>query len=101
MNQLDQATQGNAASSEEVAASSEEMSAQAVLLADLVTDLRTLIRGVGSATAEVKEVPRKKKRPHQPQVDVKPTLLKSRKDAESVLPLGDEREGKIGTVSGF
>ncbi len=45
MNQLDQATQGNAASSEEVAASSEEMSSQAVLLADLVTDLRGIVQG--------------------------------------------------------
>lgn len=52
MNQLDQATQGNAASSEEVAASSTEMSSQAVMLANLVTDLRSLIQGEGNIKRE-------------------------------------------------
>lgn len=45
MNQLDLATQGNAASAEEVAASSEEMSAQAKVLVQLVTDLKAIISG--------------------------------------------------------
>lgn len=45
MNQLDQATQGNAASAEEVAASSEEMSAQAVALKGMVTDLASIVYG--------------------------------------------------------
>jgi hypothetical protein len=57
MNQLDQATQGNAASSEEVAASSEEMSSQAVVLADMVTDLRTVIQGHGAEAEGKTEAP--------------------------------------------
>lgn len=98
MNQLDQATQGNAASSEEVAASSEEMSAQAVLLADLVTDLRTLIRGVGAPNEQGHERP--KRRTSVPRSVAKPTLVKHRKEAEDILPLEDS-DRKIGNVSGF
>jgi methyl-accepting chemotaxis protein len=45
MNQLDQATQTNAASSEEVAASAEELSAQAQSLQNLAGDLQGLISG--------------------------------------------------------
>lgn len=99
MNQLDQATQGNAASSEEVAASSEEMSSQAVLLADLVTDLRKLIGGANVGHEEV--LARPTKRAHQPKVFAKPTSLKSKKEAEAILPLDDDRENKIGNVAGF
>jgi hypothetical protein len=47
MNQLDRATQDNAASSEEVAASSEEMSSQAQLLNTMVVELRGLVYGKG------------------------------------------------------
>ncbi len=50
--QLDQTTQSNASSAEEVAASSEEMSHQAVMLADLVTDLRILVKGPQAAAPE-------------------------------------------------
>ena len=43
--ELDQVTQANAASSEEVAAAAEELSAQAGFLRDLVADLDTLVHG--------------------------------------------------------
>lgn len=105
MNQLDQATQGNAASSEEVAASSEEMSSQAVLLADLVTDLRTLIQGkVTDSTPSALRAPRGNVvAMHKPQAPKKPvaSTASRKRDAESVLPLDDSRDGKIGNVSGF
>ncbi|WP_413586772.1 methyl-accepting chemotaxis protein [Bdellovibrio sp. HCB274] len=45
MNQLDQATQGNAASSEEVAASSEKMSDQAQVLKGIINELQVLVHG--------------------------------------------------------
>ncbi|WP_413577771.1 methyl-accepting chemotaxis protein [Bdellovibrio sp. HCB290] len=45
MNQLDQATQGNAASSEEVAASSEKMSDQALVLKGIISELQALVHG--------------------------------------------------------
>nr|BFD60963.1 hypothetical protein CKG001_30700 [Bdellovibrio sp. CKG001] len=101
MNQLDQATQGNAASSEEVAASSEEMSSQAVLLADLVTDLRVLINGVGATKSREASRPIKKSQPPV-KAAFKPTLAKHpKKEAEDILPLEDSKERKIGNVSGF
>jgi len=98
MNQLDQATQGNAASSEEVAASSEEMSAQAVLLTELVGDLRKLVRGLDSA--ETQEKVRTPKRAFTPKATNKPSVAKNTKDAAEVIPF-DDSERKVGNVSGF
>lgn len=45
MNQLDQSTQSNAASAEEASASSNEMSAQAVVMQGLVTELAMVVDG--------------------------------------------------------
>nr|WP_295905758.1 methyl-accepting chemotaxis protein [uncultured Bdellovibrio sp.] len=100
MNQLDQATQGNAASSEEVAASSEEMSAQAVLLAELVMDLRGLVQGNGAEVAQDTVRPRRKSVATVKNT-ARPTLVKHRKEAEEILPLEDAGERKVGNVSGF
>jgi methyl-accepting chemotaxis protein len=100
MNQLDQATQGNAASSEEVAASSEEMSAQAVLLADLVVDLRAIIQGEGQVEEKKERVTKRKV--FTPKSVSSTQHLK--KEAASMLPLddGDEMPGrKVGNLSGF
>ncbi len=102
MNQLDQATQGNAASSEEVAASSEEMSSQAVLLADLVVDLRALIQGKGAAA---KEAPEKKVKQAKKNQNVKAPVKKvssiAKKDVSDIIPFDDEDGRKVGNVSGF
>ncbi|MEN0059018.1 MAG: methyl-accepting chemotaxis protein [Bdellovibrio sp.] len=103
MNQLDQATQGNAASSEEVAASSEEMSAQAVLLADLVTDLRGLVQGEGNVQKRPQESTRRPA--NKPLAAVKsfhkPKAVNPKKEAEEILPLEDAPDRKVGNVSGF
>ncbi|WP_373999187.1 methyl-accepting chemotaxis protein [Bdellovibrio bacteriovorus] len=98
MNQLDQATQGNAASSEEVAASSEEMSAQAVSLADLVVDLRTLVQGVGSAQRAAPASQSKAPLAFKP--SMKTAMVKRKTEMESVLPLEDG-DRKVGNVAGF
>ena len=45
MNQLDQSTQSNAASAEEASSSSNEMSAQAVVMQGLVTELAMVVDG--------------------------------------------------------
>lgn len=50
MNDLDQATQRNAATSEEVAASSDQMSKQAQAMNDVVQDLNRLIHGANTAS---------------------------------------------------
>ncbi len=99
MNQLDQATQGNAASSEEVAASSEEMSAQAVTLADLAGDLHTLILGAGHGNE--KTVSRKPKKVAVVKQFVKPAVTKHKKEFESMLPMDDADDRKVGTAAGF
>lgn len=102
MNQLDQATQGNAASSEEVAASSEEMSSQAVLLAELVVDLRNLIQGNGSVA---KEAPERKTKPVKTYKNVSKPLKKvnpvAKKNVSDIIPFDDQDDRKVGNVSGF
>lgn len=99
MNQLDQATQGNAASSEEVAASSEEMSAQAVMLADLASDLHTLIQGEGSGNA--KPAAKTPKKLAVVKSVSKPNRVKHKKDMEAILPMEDSADRKVGNASGF
>lgn len=53
MNQLDQVTQVNAASSEEAAASAEELSAQAESLSTAIQTLVQVVRGAGSSVQSV------------------------------------------------
>jgi methyl-accepting chemotaxis protein len=102
MNQLDQATQGNAASSEEVAASSEEMSAQAVLLADLVVDLRAIVQGQGNV--EEKPVTKNIKNKKTFVAKATPSTRTHKHELATVLPLDDGEENqprKVGNVAGF
>lgn len=61
MNQLDQVTQVNAATSEEAAASAEQLSAQAVMLSNVVAELVIAVRGgspdaVASSSSNVRSI---------------------------------------------
>ena len=119
MNQLDQATQGNAASAEEAAAASEEMSAEANTLRD---EMKTLIFIVEGNTAiedfndthhiQHHTYQNKKKlndkvhnngnqfKQHQKFKLTRPN--KTARTAEEAIPFSDEKESaKISDTSGF
>jgi Methyl-accepting chemotaxis protein (MCP) signalling domain len=115
MNQLDQATQGNAASAEEAAAASEEMSAEAHILED---EMRTLILIIeGNTVTENLNVSQhhlyqnKKKlkdkihSANQFKQHQKLKLTRANriaKAAEEAIPFSDEKESaKISNTSGF
>ncbi|WP_374080272.1 methyl-accepting chemotaxis protein [Bdellovibrio bacteriovorus] len=108
MNQLDQGSQANAASSEEVAASAEEISAQARHMKGMVQGLNAVILGTGeeapkseaSPKAPSKVVPFKKKET----VSKTPVAVgkKSQSGAAAVIPFDDEDSPrKVGTTDGF
>jgi methyl-accepting chemotaxis protein len=103
MNQLDQATQGNAASSEEVAASSDEMSSQAISLAGLVRELKALVDGKSDREEPQLMKPVSLTKSTSAKAPVKLVRKERKPSAEEVLPLGDDSSSsrKIGDVSGF
>ncbi len=131
MNELDQATQRNAATSEEVAASSDSMMAQAVDLQNLVQELNQLIHGGDASVASNQSVSKQSPRVSQPIAKTRPNGIKllknkntsvasrpnpsarlsplnsmtprSKRNAEEVIPFGDDQDGdgKIGNISGF
>jgi hypothetical protein len=96
MNQLDQVTQINAATSEEAAASAQELSAQATQLSHTVEVLVTTIKGRSSASAEQEFVPKQKRRSN-----VLP--MEQLRRAASTASHSSERESstKIGDTVGF
>jgi septal ring factor EnvC (AmiA/AmiB activator) len=98
MNQLDQVTQINAATSEEAAASAQELSAQATQLTHTVDVLVTTVKGSGakipSAEQNIVPAPRMKTGKVIP-------MHKTKRSAASAIPFDDESEGKIGNTSGF
>jgi len=113
MNEIDQATQRNAAASEEVASSSDEMNSQASTLQDLVGSLNGIVEGAGS---EGKSRPRPTSggdHRGSSKPAAKPIHLASRSakgagkggkkgSADHVIPFDDdEPKGKIGTAAGF
>jgi hypothetical protein len=120
MNQLDQGSQSNAASAEEVAASSEEINAQALQMKRMVGDLNTVILGADSDAEPVAKKPAPSKKTAAP-VPVsektanvvpissakKATVKKSNSPsaphtASSVIPFDDdESPRKVGTTDGF
>ncbi len=106
MNQLDQTTQTNAASSEEVAASAEEMSSQADSLQNLVSDLTKLVDGKNAKTVQQPQPSRKihgagavaDRRTPLKMVDAKPRL----QDSSKVIPFDSDMSiGKVGSTDGF
>ncbi|QDK37690.1 methyl-accepting chemotaxis protein [Bdellovibrio sp. NC01] len=109
MNLLDESTQSNAASSEEIAASSEEISAQARQLQNLTVSLNEIVIGLPQESTPQSE-PSLKKSPTAPMAKVLP--LQSKKvaprvekkphSAAATIPFDeDERAGKVGTTDGF
>lgn len=97
MNHLDAAIQTNASSSQEVASSAEAMTDQSRSLAELVTSLRTFVRGGKSSTAQEFKAPPSS--PFQPKKPNKPTKpLK-----KNVIPFDDDDAsgGPIGKAEGF
>lgn len=102
MNQLDEVSQGNAASSEEIAASSEEISAQAKQMSDLAGALSSIVHGVSAAASpqvasgsqseasKVLNFPQSSARKARPY-----------EAPEDVLPFGEEDRRKVGSTGGF
>lgn len=108
MNELDQSTQTNASTSEEMAASATEMSSQAVALGSLVRELMGFIKGVDTGVQHTGDnvIPMKESFSFGPSsLNAKPiqSVRKTKTAAESIIPFQDEqnRKGKIGTTDGF
>lgn len=109
MNQLDQGSQANAASSEEIAASSEEINAQAQQMKQMVLQLNHVILGEDqveeivekkSPSAKIIKMPSTpKKTAAKPVASTKPTA----KESAAVIPFDDDDESprKVGTTDGF
>lgn len=106
MNQLDQGSQANAASSEEVAASAEEISAQAKQMRSMVQGLNAVILGTGeeapkyeaSPKAPSKVVPFKKK---ETASKTPASVGKKPHSSAAVIPFDDDGPRKVGTTDGF
>ncbi len=104
MGQLDQVTQINAVSAEEVAAGAEEISNQRSLMEQSVNELQHIVSGaktpsVGGANVDravknvVAQVPSSAK--------VIPMRSTKKPDLEKILPMGSDEPGKLGNTSGF
>nr|BFD62893.1 hypothetical protein BdHM001_15740 [Bdellovibrio sp. HM001] len=118
MNQLDQGSQANAASSEEIAASSEEISAQALQMQSMVVNLNEVIAGAHAHSEPPKVTPKSQKStptatpkaaapkkvipfPKQPAKAPAPKVEK-KPQSSAVIPFDeDEGRGKVGTTDGF
>jgi hypothetical protein len=105
MAQLDQVTQTNAASAEEVASSAEEMSSQGLMMQETVSRLNALIHGAKSTTLLAQAAPNTppgflSSTPATPNV----IPMRSRSaNAEKVIPFESDSndKGKLGNTSGF
>ncbi|MNJ93262.1 Methyl-accepting chemotaxis protein II [compost metagenome] len=109
MNQLDQGSQANAASSEEIAASAEEINAQAQQMKNMVSTLNTVVIG-SDEQAPPKEVRRPapsakvlplQKKAAPTKVASSPAKVKS--ESAALIPFDDEdsSRSKVGTTDGF
>ncbi|MBO9667368.1 MAG: MCP four helix bundle domain-containing protein [Bdellovibrio sp.] len=118
MNQLDEGTQANAASSEEIAASSEEISAQADQMKRLVENLNVVILGSDSAPQaerhfEKASAPKSNVVEFKPQSTAKSAPQSAKavgkkphggaaSSASEMIPFDDDGpRGKVGTTDGF
>ncbi|MEK2644974.1 methyl-accepting chemotaxis protein [Bdellovibrio sp. BCCA] len=108
MNQLDQASQSNAASAEEIAATSGEISNLAVTAQNLTVELNSVILGTDKTThspsvsekTESKKTSVKKSNVVKFQAKAKtPTPAPSK--ASEVIPFDDDGRAKVGTTDGF
>jgi methyl-accepting chemotaxis protein len=104
MTQLDQVTQTNAASAEQVASSAEEMSSQGLIMQETVSRLNALIHGVRAAKLLEEKA---KAATHATFLasaigTAKVLPMRSKAGAaEKVIPFGDDDKGNIGNTSGF
>ena len=117
MNQLDQASQSNAASAEEIAATSGEINNLAVTSQDLTVELSEVILGIKMQEASVEKAPAtvtQKAAPaaKSPAPQVKNNVVKlqpkkatpapAKTTASDVIPFDDEDDrAKVGTTDGF
>jgi methyl-accepting chemotaxis protein len=109
MNQLDQATQGNAASAEETASSSEQMAAEAEMLNKQVRELVFIVEGRHTQAQNHAKAPRapSSRRPTNvipmaaPKAKASPISSQSENSsAENLIPFGEEEE-KLSNLGGF
>lgn len=112
MNQLDQGSQANAASSEEVAASAEEINAQALQMKKMVHGLNAVILGGENGFAPKSEAPVKAPAKVVPLMKKKAVAKSSPKPVEkkphkgsasaAIIPFDDDDSPrKVGTTDGF
>lgn len=105
MNQLDEVSQGNAASSEEIAASSEEISAQAQQMFELAHSLSEIVHGVDTLPSANSTKPSATSAEESPKVlkFAAKAEKKSRKadSSEAILPFDEDDSRKIGSTGGF
>ena len=112
MNQLDQASQSNAASAEEIAATSGEISNLAITAQTLTVELNETVMGKNEMTApeQSTEKPAKKKATSTP-VQVKSNVIPlkkkaapakvAKKESQEVIPFDEDDRAKVGTTDGF
>ncbi|WP_413570090.1 methyl-accepting chemotaxis protein [Bdellovibrio sp. HCB117] len=104
MNQLDQASQSNAASAEEIAATSGEINNLATTSQKLTVELNEVILGKAYSAAPTSEAPSKSSSKSVPLKETKqaPKINKNvTSTAASVIPFEDDERGKVSSVDGF
>ncbi|MFS4458404.1 methyl-accepting chemotaxis protein [Bdellovibrio sp. HCB2-146] len=113
MNQLDQASQSNAASAEEIAATSGEISNLAVTAQSLTAELNQVIHGKTSqtlnasasapvgATRSVKPVTANVVSMSTAKAGKKTAKAATKNSAQEAIPFDEESLGKVGTTDGF
>jgi methyl-accepting chemotaxis protein len=105
MGQLDQVTQINAVSAEEVAAGAEQISNQRSLMEHSVIELVHIVSGVKSPLVAVADASAKNKvtpsASSSSSAKVIPMRSVKKTDLEKILPMGSEESGKLGNTSGF
>ena len=112
MNQLDQASQSNAASAEEIAATSGEINNLAVTAQNLTVELNDAVMGKAeiAASEHHTETPKKKKSaPAQAKAKSNVVPLKkkaapekvAKKESQDIIPFDDDDRAKVGTTDGF
>lgn len=117
MNQLDQASQSNAASAEEIAATSGEISNLAVTAQNLTVELNEAVIGKTEVTASSSSATAaptdtvKKKKPATVQAKAKSNIIPmkkkvvaekvSKKESQDIIPFDEDDRAKVGTTDGF
>jgi hypothetical protein len=111
MNQLDQSSQSNAASSEEIASTAEEISSQSNQMQSLVIDLSNIVTG---SAPQSEPTPTKHRhdssarmaapKSNSKVIKFQPARIaaKSKSPAADMIPFdSDEPRSKVGTTDGF